>query len=151
MRGKKHFRRLSSLMKTKLLWEKMLILGFMSSEESDLNEEEVLILCPLPWRAEKVDTLLRKLDEITLKAVSSSSDKWRDVCLVLRVVDHPQVLQVFLHGQWFLIKLSHFKTATYMLWGIYVIYASCFFKSALIPQTVHVILYLSYILQWNPS
>jgi hypothetical protein len=55
----------------KLLWEKVLILGFMSSEESDLDdEEEVLSLRPLPWRAEKVDTLFRKLDDITLKAKS---------------------------------------------------------------------------------
>ena len=43
----------------------------MSSEESDVdNEDEVLTLHPLPWRAEKVDTLFRKLDEITLKAKS---------------------------------------------------------------------------------
>ena len=68
MRGKKRFRHLSFL---ELLWEKVLILGFMSSEESDLdNEEEVLTLHPLPWRAEKVDMLFRKLDEITLKAKS---------------------------------------------------------------------------------
>ena len=115
MRGKKHFRRLSSLMKTKLLWEKMLILGFMSSEESDLNEEEVLILCPLPWRAEKVDMLFHKLDEITLKAKSPQARRQRDLCLVMKVVNHPQVLRVFLHERWFLIKLSHSKTATYML------------------------------------
>ena len=53
----------------------------MSSEESDVDDEdEVLTLHPLPWRAEKVDTLFRKLDEITLKAVSSSSKANEEAC-----------------------------------------------------------------------
>ena len=42
----------------------------MSSEESDIDEdEEMLTLHPLPWRAQ-VDTLFHKLDEVTIKAKS---------------------------------------------------------------------------------
>ena len=47
----------------------------MSSEESDVDDEdEVLTLHPLPWRAE-VDTLFRKLDKNYPKGKVSSSSK----------------------------------------------------------------------------
>ena len=49
----------------------MLIVEFMSSEESDVDDgDEVLTIHPLPWRAANVDSLFHKLDETTLKSKS---------------------------------------------------------------------------------
>ena len=42
----------------KALWEKVLVLEMMSSEDSEIDEEEeVLMVHPLPWRASKVDAM----------------------------------------------------------------------------------------------
>ena len=61
----------------KLLWE-VLVVGFMSSDESDIDDgEEVLTLHPPPWRSAKVDALFHKLDVTTFKAKSPQT--WRQM------------------------------------------------------------------------
>ena len=48
----------------KALWEKVLVLEMMSSEDSEIDEEEeVLMVHPLPWRASKVDAMFKRLDD----------------------------------------------------------------------------------------
>ena len=48
----------------KTLWEKILVVEMMSSEDSEVDEEEeVLAVHPLPWRASKVDVMLKRLDD----------------------------------------------------------------------------------------
>ena len=63
--------RTSALKKIKLkktsdsdLWVKVLIPEMMSSEESDIDEDDVEILKvhPLPWRANKVTRMFQQLD-----------------------------------------------------------------------------------------
>ena len=49
----------------KVLWEKIMILDLISSEESTVDEEEVLVVHPLPWRSSKVDAMFNRLDEYT--------------------------------------------------------------------------------------
>ena len=45
-------------------WQKILKLDLISSEESDLDEgEEVMVTKPLPWRSSNVTRFFGKLDE----------------------------------------------------------------------------------------
>ena len=41
--------------------EVLLVLEIVSSEDSE--EEEVLMVHPLPWKASKVDTMFKRLDD----------------------------------------------------------------------------------------
>lgn len=49
----------------KVLWEKIMIFDLISSEETAVHEEEVLVVHPLPWRSSKVDAMFNRLDEYT--------------------------------------------------------------------------------------
>lgn len=44
-------------------WRKVFHVNFMSSEESDSNEEEVIVVRPLSWRSNRVTTFLHSLDD----------------------------------------------------------------------------------------
>ena len=60
------FRKVSFSEKDRQKWEQSQVLTFhfMSSEESDRDdEEEVLIVKPLPWKSPKVTRFLKGLDE----------------------------------------------------------------------------------------
>ena len=47
----------------KVLWEKVIVLDLMSSEESDFDGEDILSVHPLSWRASRVDAMFKKLDD----------------------------------------------------------------------------------------
>lgn len=49
--------------KEKDKWAKVLIADVMSSEERDSDNEEILLIKPLPWRADKVTQFFQQLDE----------------------------------------------------------------------------------------
>lgn len=52
-------------------WLSVLKLDFMSSEESATeDEEEIIIVRPLPWRSTRYDTILRGVDDIVRKEKS---------------------------------------------------------------------------------
>ena len=52
-------------------WLSVLNMEFMSSEESAAEEdEEVIIVHPLPWRSARFDTILRSLDDLIHKEKS---------------------------------------------------------------------------------
>ena len=59
------FRKVSFSDKDRQKWEQsqVLTIHFMSSEESDVDEEEVLVVKQLPWRSQKVNRFLNGLDE----------------------------------------------------------------------------------------
>ena len=44
-------------------WAKVLVADVMSSEESDSENEEMLVVKPLPWRSDKVTQFFQQLDE----------------------------------------------------------------------------------------
>ena len=45
-------------------WEKVLTLEVMSSEDSGMEEdEEILVVRPLPWRSTRVDEMFDELDK----------------------------------------------------------------------------------------
>ena len=48
-----------------------------SSEESDLENEDVMIVKQLPWRAERVSTFLHRLDSKVETAKSSQAKRQR--------------------------------------------------------------------------
>ena len=51
-------------------------LDLMSSEESDIDDdEEILVLHPLPWRSEKVDQMFVMLDNETMKSKSPQAHR----------------------------------------------------------------------------
>ena len=54
----------------KVLWEKVMVLDLMSSEESGFDEEDILSVHPLPWRAARVDTMFKKLDDYSKESKS---------------------------------------------------------------------------------
>ena len=61
-------------------WEKFLIVDFMSSEESDVEDAEpVLVVKALPWRSERVTRFLMKLDEKTQQSEQSQRQSKRRV------------------------------------------------------------------------
>ena len=49
--------------KEKEKWNKVLISDFMSSEESDDESEDIIVVKPLVWRSERVTRFLQRLDE----------------------------------------------------------------------------------------
>ena len=57
----------------KVLWEKIMILDLISSEESAVDEEEVLVVHPLPLRSSKVDAMFNRLDEYTKDCKSNQA------------------------------------------------------------------------------
>ena len=61
--------------KEKDKWEKVLVTETMSSEESDLENEEVMTVKPLPWHAERVSTFLHRLDSKVEMAKSNQAKR----------------------------------------------------------------------------
>lgn len=60
------------------LWRKIVTLDLMSSEESSMDEEEEVIkIHPLPWRASKVTRMFQHLDTEALKSKSPQSRRQR--------------------------------------------------------------------------
>ncbi len=62
------------------LWTKVLIPEMMSSEESDVDEEdndEILKVHPLPWRANKVTRMFQQLDLETSRSKTPQSRRQR--------------------------------------------------------------------------
>ena len=57
------FMKLSYAEKDREKWKKIFQVNFMSSEESDGNDEEVIEVCLLSWRSDRVTTFLHSLDE----------------------------------------------------------------------------------------
>lgn len=57
------FNKLSYNEKDKEKWKKVFHENFMSSEESDSNDEEAIVVRPLPWRSNRVTTFLHSLDD----------------------------------------------------------------------------------------
>ena len=55
--------KLSYAEKDREKWKKIFQVNFMSSEESDGNDEEVIEVHPLSWRSDRVTTFLHSLDE----------------------------------------------------------------------------------------
>lgn len=49
--------------KGKEKWMKVLSPDFQSSEESDENDQDIILVKSLPWRAERVENLFKQLDE----------------------------------------------------------------------------------------
>ena len=57
-------------------WKKVLIMEFMSSEESandDNDGDEVQVVHPLPWRSTRVDAMFHDLDKHALSKKSPQS------------------------------------------------------------------------------
>jgi len=60
--------------KDKGKWEKVLILELMSSEDSGTDDDDdILVVRPLPWRSSKVDQMFKELDKETLSGKSPRS------------------------------------------------------------------------------
>ena len=59
------------------LWTKVLIPEMMSSEESDMDEEEVLKVHTYPWRSSKVSRMFKQLDIVALKDKTPQSRRQR--------------------------------------------------------------------------
>lgn len=58
----------------KALWEQLMIMDFMSSEESDMDgDEDVLIVHSLPWRKPSVKKMFSTLDADISRNRSSQS------------------------------------------------------------------------------
>lgn len=57
------FNKLSYNERDKDKWKKVFHANFMSSEESDSNDEEVIVVRQLPWRSNRVTTFLHSLDD----------------------------------------------------------------------------------------
>ena len=54
-------------------WEKVLTLELMSSEDSGMEDEEILVVRPLPWRSTRVDEMFDELDKKILSGKSPRS------------------------------------------------------------------------------
>lgn len=50
------------------LWENVIVLELMSSEESAAELEDVYMVKTLPWRSQKIDTMFQSLDMAAEKA-----------------------------------------------------------------------------------
>ena len=63
--------------KEKDKWTKVLVVGMMSSEESDPENEEIISVKLLPWRTEKISTFFHLLDSKvqTLKSVQAKRQR----------------------------------------------------------------------------
>ena len=58
-------------------WGKVLVAETMSSEESDEENEEIIFVKPLPWRAEKVSSFFHRLDSKVEKSKSTQAKRQR--------------------------------------------------------------------------
>ena len=63
--------------KDKDKWGKVLVADVMSSEESAPENEEMLLVKPLPWRSEKVSQFFQQLDEKTERAKKAQARRQR--------------------------------------------------------------------------
>ena len=63
--------------KEKEKWMKVLSPDMQSSEESDEQDEGVIIVKTLPWRAEKVTKMFRQLDEKIEEGKSAQAKRQR--------------------------------------------------------------------------
>ena len=63
--------------KEKEKWKKVLVAEAMSSEESDDENEEVITVKPLPWRAEKVSSFFHRLDNKMKQSKSTQAKRQR--------------------------------------------------------------------------
>ena len=55
------------------LWKKILIKDFISSEESEGEDHQVMVVRPLSWRSKKVDRFFQRLDKKAGKNKSKQS------------------------------------------------------------------------------
>ena len=58
-------------------WGKVLVAETMSSEESDPENEEIITVKPLPWRAERVSAFLHRLDSKVETSKTSQAKRQR--------------------------------------------------------------------------
>ena len=58
-------------------WGKVLVAEMMSSEESDLENEDIITVKPLAWHTEKVSTFVHRLDSKVETAKSSQAKRQR--------------------------------------------------------------------------
>ena len=63
--------------KEKEKWEKVFIPQMVSSEESDESDEETIVIKPLQWRAERVDSMFHALDSQVAHNKTSQAKRQR--------------------------------------------------------------------------
>ena len=63
--------------KDKAKWSKVLIAGMMSSEESDSEDEDVIIVKPLQWRHERVALFFHCLDDAGVESKTTQAKQQR--------------------------------------------------------------------------